>query len=141
MAGRFRRTRTIGETDIDELGHVNNVVWVQFVIDLAVAHSTEAGFDTAAYVEIGAWWIVHRHAIDYHAPAFPGEEILEETWIAEMRGARCVRESRFRRAGDESPLVSASTTWVFADAVRGRPRRIDKRLLAAFPVQGAGAGG
>lgn len=136
MAGRFRRTRTIGGTDVDELGHVNNVVWVQFVIDLAVAHSDAAGFDTAAYRELGAWWIVHRHEIDYHAPAFPGEEIVEETWVGEMRGARCRRESRFRRASDDALLVSGSTIWVFADAARGRPRRIAPRLLEAFPPSG-----
>ena len=33
----FRRTRVVGAQDIDELGHVNNVRWLQFVAELASA--------------------------------------------------------------------------------------------------------
>ena len=62
---------------VDELGHVNNLVWVRLVLDLATAHSNSVGLDTRAYRELGAWWIVHRQEIDYHAPAFPGEELVE----------------------------------------------------------------
>ena len=129
----FRRERTVDAVDCDELGHVNNVTWVRFVVDLAVAHSDALGYDTARYRELGAWWIVHRHEVDYRAPAFPGETIAEETWVAEMRGARCLRRSRFTRPSDGALLVEAATTWVWADAETGRPRRIPPEVRDAFP--------
>ena len=132
--GRFRRTLRIDEEHVDELGHVNNLVWVRLVLDLATAHSDSVGLDARAYREMGAWWIVHRHEIDYHAPAFPGEEIVEETWISSMRGARCIRESRFTRVTDDALLLSARTTWAYVDAESHRPRRIDQRVLEALPV-------
>ena len=135
---RFTRTRVVTGNDIDELGHVNNVVWVRFVVELAVAHSDAVGLDTEAYRKLGAWWVVHRQEVDYHAPAFPGEEILEETWLTEMRGARCLRSSRFRRSADDALLVEARTTWVFADIQSGRPRRIAAEVRDRFPLASAG---
>jgi acyl-CoA thioester hydrolase len=132
--GHFRRTLQIGTEHVDELGHVNNLVWVRLVLDLATAHSNSVGLDARAYRKIGAWWIVHRQEIDYHAPAFPGEKIVEETWISSMRGARSVRESRFTRVTDGALLLSARTTWAYVDAKSHRPRRIDQRVLEALPV-------
>lgn len=128
----FRRVRTITGDDIDELGHVNNVVWVRFVVEMATSHSEALGLDAAAYRRLGAWWIVYRHEIDYRAPAFPGDRIVEETWVSEMRGARSVRQVRFRRESDGTPLLDATTTWVFVDADTHRPRRIAPEVRAAF---------
>lgn len=132
--GMFRRTRTIEARHIDELGHVNNVVWVRFVVELAGAHSAAVGLDLATLRErIGGLWIVHRHEVDYHRPARLGEEILEETWISEMRGALSQRHARFRRREDGALLVTATTRWAFVDAVRLRPRRIPPQVRDAFP--------
>ena len=133
---RFCRTRVVVAEDCDELGHVNNVTWVRFVVELAVAHSNAIGFDAARYRELGAVWIVHRHEIDYRAPALPAELLEEETWVAEMRGARCVRSSRIRRPADGALLLEAATTWVWADVRSGRPRRIPDLVHAAFVTDG-----
>ena len=48
---------------------------------------------------------MRRHEIDYHRPALPGEEIVEETWVERMTGAKSERRSRFTRASDGAPLV------------------------------------
>lgn len=128
----FRRTRRVEPGDIDELGHVNNVRWVAFVGELAGAHASKGGADNDALRESGAIWIVRRHEIDYHRSALPGEEIVEETWVEELTGARSVRCSRFTRAADGALLVSAKTTWAYVDAVTQRPKRIPAELLARF---------
>jgi acyl-CoA thioester hydrolase len=113
---------------------VNNVAWVALVVDLATAHSDSVGLDARAYRELGAWWIVRRQEIDYHAPAFLGDEILQETWLSSMRGARSVRETRFTRESDGVLLLSATTTWAYVGAESQRPRRIHQRVLDALPV-------
>lgn len=128
----FRRTRVVQPGDIDELGHVNNVRWVAFVGELAAAHAMRRGSDNDTLREKGAIWIVRRHEIDYHRSALPGEELVEETWVEEMSGARSVRCSRFTRATDGALLVSAKTTWAYVDAVTQRPRRIPPELRARF---------
>ncbi|MCZ6823090.1 MAG: CoA transferase, partial [Deltaproteobacteria bacterium] len=82
----------------------------------------------------GGIWIVRRHEIDYHQPALPGEEVLEETWISSLRGARSVRNARFTRVKDGARLVSAVTQWAYVDVRTQRPRRIDPEILEAFEV-------
>jgi acyl-CoA thioester hydrolase len=128
----FRRTRRVAPGDIDELGPVNNVRWVAFVGELAAAHAGQRGSDNETLREKGAIWIVRRHEIDYHRSALPGEEIVEETWVESMSGARSERHSRFTRASDGALLVSAVTIWAYVDAVTQRPRRIPAELLARF---------
>ena len=50
------------EADIDELGHVNNAVWVRWIQDIAVAHwqAVAPAEHRDSYV-----WVVTRHEIDY----------------------------------------------------------------------------
>ncbi len=128
----FRRTRVVQADDCDELGHVNNVRWVAFVAELAGAHAMRRGSDNESVREQGAIWIVRRHEIDYHRSALPGEEIVEETWVEAMSGARSIRHSRFSRPADGEVLVSAVTTWAFVDAQTQRPRRIPAEMIARF---------
>ena len=128
----FQRTRIIEDRHIDRLGHVNNLVWVEFILELAHAHSSTLGFDFETMATNGGIWIVHRQEIDYHKPALPGDEILEETWISEIRGARSIRQSRFTLTRDHSKLVSAVTHWAYVDVKTQRPRRIDAAVLAAY---------
>ncbi len=130
----FKRTRTIEDEHVDQLGHVNNVVWINLAIELAVAHASSVGMDFETTRKLGGIWIVRRHEIDYHQPALPGEEVLEETWISSMRGARSVRNVRFTRVKDGARLVSAVTQWAYVDIRTQRPRRIDPEILAAFEV-------
>ena len=128
----FRRTRIVTADDCDELGHVNNVRWVAFVAELAGAHATRRGSDNESVREQGAIWIVRRHEIDYRRSALPGEEIVEETWVEAMSGARSIRHSRFSRPSDGEVLVSAVTTWAYVDAQTQRPRRIPADMIARF---------
>ncbi len=128
----YKRTRIIQDAHTDRLGHVNNTVWVDFIVELAAAHSEALGFDIETTRRIGGIWIVHRHEIDYHLPALPGEEILEETWLSSIRGARSIRHARFTRAEDATRLVSAVTHWAYVDAETQRPRRIHPEVLETF---------
>ena len=141
----FRRTRVVAASDIDELGHVNNVRWLAFVAELAGAHAGIVpqgdaarggrGSSLAQLREQGALWIVRRHEIDYHRPALPGETIVEETWVERMTGAKSERRSRFTRASDGAPLCEALTVWAYVDAATLRPKRIPAELRARFEVQ------
>ena len=123
------------------LGHVNNLVWLRFVLKLAEGHSAAVGFDAAATAAAGGVWVVQRHEIHYRRDARPGDAIEECTWVSEMRGARSVRHARFQ-SGEGTLLVESTTDWAFVDPARGRPRRVPKEILAAFtPVSSPEAAG
>lgn len=128
----FRRRRTVVARDLDELAHVNNVVWLRFVTELAYAHSEAVGLGLARLRELGGVWVVQRHEIDYHRPAGLGDGILEETWVSSMGGARSVRHARLLGARDGRLHVAAITRWAFVDPVTGRPRRLPREVLDRF---------
>ena len=130
----FRRSRLIGNAEIDALGHVNNVVWVQLVMELAGAHSRSVGLDLATYRALGGIFVVRHHELDYLQPAFSGDEITEETWIAEMRGARTLRRSRFTRKSDGARLLESTSHWAFVAFETLRPRRLPGEVMRRFVV-------
>lgn len=128
---RFQRRRVIAPEDIDELDHVNNVVWLRFAVELAMAHSASLGLDMAAYRNIGCVWVARRHEIDYLRSAGLGDEISEETWVVEMRAARSIRRARFV-AADGGELVRCRMEWAFVDLASQRPRRVPAQVLERF---------
>ncbi len=133
--GVYRRTRTIERRHIDGLGHVNNAVWVRFIVELAGAHASAVGYDFETTHELGGLWIVRRHEIDYHASALEGDVVVEETWVSSLRGARSVRHARFSRDSDGGLLLESTTQWAYVDPDTQRPRRIHPEVLAAFPLR------
>jgi acyl-CoA thioester hydrolase len=120
----------VERADIDELGHANNVVWVRWLNQAAIAHATHVGWGMEACRAEGVIWVVRRHDIEYLLPAFEGEELSALTWVESMRGASSQRRSAFRRG--EQLLATAETTWVLLDAQAGKPRRVPPTMLAAY---------
>ncbi len=129
---RFTMTITAGPDDIDELGHVNNAVWVKWIQDVAVAHwdAVAPAEHRAAYI-----WVVTRHEIDYRGNVKAGESVIAETWVEEApRGARFDRHMRFTGA-DGRVRVEAKTTWALLDRESGRLMRVRDDIAAPFLTQ------
>jgi len=66
-------TQPVRVDDIDDLGHVNTVVYLRWVQDVAAAH-WESATSPAERADIG--WVVLRHEIDYKHPARPGDDVI-----------------------------------------------------------------
>jgi acyl-CoA thioester hydrolase len=123
---------TAASDDIDELGHVSNLVYLRWVLDAALAHSTAAGWDHAAYRALGGVFVVRRHEIEYLAAVFAGDAIEVVTWVAEWRGVTCQRHTSIRRGADRREVARAITRWAFIDLATGRPRKIPDELRGPF---------
>ena len=130
MAERFAIPIHPTPEDIDELGHVSNLVYLRWVADVAMAHSRARGWDMVAYRALGAVWMVRRHEIDYIAQVTLGQEIRAETWVDSWRAASCIRKTELVRDG--TVVARAATTWAMISLASGRPQRIPEQLLAAF---------
>jgi acyl-CoA thioester hydrolase len=118
--------------DIDELAHVSNVAYVRWIQDIAKAHSEAVGWDHAAYLALGAVFVVRRHEIEYLAQAFEGERVRLETYIASFTAASSVRRTRIVRTSDGREVARASTLWALVSIGSGRPTRIPDTVKAAF---------
>lgn len=119
---------TAGPPDIDEMGHVNNAVYVRWLQAVAGAH----WHAKATAEEAERWlWLVVRHEIDYRRPTTLGETLTAGTWVAQPRGARFDRHVRFC-GPDGAPRVEAVTTWALIDRASGRIARVPPALSARF---------
>ena len=125
----FSLTITAQPWDIDELGHVNNAVWVRWIQDLATAHWTAIAPEAAIEQYI---WVVSRHEIDYRGNVGAGAEVTGRTWIAEPpKGARFWRNSSFTDVGGKM-IVAAKTNWAIIDRTNGRAVRVPSELARLF---------
>ncbi len=129
MSAGFSIPFTATPADIDELGHVNNVVWVRWIQDVATAHwhAVATAQQSAAF-----FWVITRHEIDYLGNISAGESVTASTWVSDPPvGARFNRNVEFV-GNDGKVKVKAKTTWALIDRATGRLQRVRPDLIAAF---------
>lgn len=129
--GVFRHRFIVPQEAEDENGHVNNVVYVQWMQDIAIRHATAVGAMAAAR-SLGCSWVARSHRIEYLVPAYAGDSIEAGTWIASCRGVRSVRRYRFVRTSDAKVLAVGETQWVFVSLGDGRPQPIPGSVRQCF---------
>lgn len=126
----YRHLVTATAADIDELGHVSNLVYVRWVLDAALAHSAARGWDWPRYQAAGAVFVVRRHELDYVAQVRAGDAVAVETRVAAWKQASCVRATVLTRG--DAVVARAATTWAYVRWSDGRPLRIPDELRAEF---------
>ena len=116
----FETKYTVKSSHIDELNHVNNVVYLQWIQNIANLHWTQLkqDVDTTAYV-----WVVIRHEIDYIGQALLGETLVAKTWVGKTEGIRSIRHVEFYK--NNKLVVKAQTTFCLVNAKTFRPTRIN----------------
>lgn len=132
VSNEFTHEIVVVDAHIDRFGHANNVVFVQWIQDVAEAHSTAVGFPVAAYERMGAAFIVRRHEVEYLRPAVLGERLSIRTWIPDAKGASCTRGTEMTSLKSGQVLAKSSTTWVFAALATLRLQRIPDDVRIAF---------
>ncbi|MEO0400518.1 MAG: thioesterase family protein [Pseudomonadota bacterium] len=121
--------------DIDAFGHVNNLRYVEWALDVAWAHSDALGVAFADYERIGAGFVVQRHEFDYKRPVKIGEDVLIATWIAENDGrVRLARAYEMRFAQDGALVLRGLTRFVTIDMASGKPRRMPELFKEAYRI-------
>jgi len=121
-AHAFQHTFVVEASDIDQLGHANNVAYVRWVQDVAAAHWHHLYPPTDARPP--QVWVVQEHQVRYLRSAYAGDELRASTWVADVKGASSKRCTRIERVADGQLLCAAETQWVLLDAGNGRPIRV-----------------
>lgn len=119
---------------IDVNGHVNNLVYLQWMQDAAIEHSSQQGWPLERYQRSGTGWVVRSHFIEYLLPAFAGESLSLLTWVTGFRRHTSPRKFTFWRPRDQQVVARAETIWVFVDTARGHPAAVPPELRAAFDI-------
>jgi len=111
------------------MGYVNNVVYAQWVQDVAVKHwMAKASAEQIASV----LWVVVRHEIDYLRPAYPDEKLIAHTWVGAATAATYERLTEIVRASDDKVIARARSVWCPVNAETKRPRRVDAAMRVRF---------
>lgn len=118
---------------IDELRHVNNAVYVQWMEDCAWQHSGSLGLGMTRFAELDCGMAVLRHEIDYLASALDGDEVCMGTWLAKT-DSRLKMDRLFQlvRPADGVTLLRARTTFVCVQLSSGRPRRMPEAFIEGY---------
>ncbi|MCU0358359.1 MAG: acyl-CoA thioesterase [Cyclobacteriaceae bacterium] len=125
----YRKEIIVQHKDLDELNHVNNVVYLQWVQDIASAHwQTLATEDMLKKYS----WVVLKHEIEYFGQAFLNDHLQVSTWVDSSEGFRSIRQAEFHHTGTKKLLVRARTTWCLLDSTTLRLKRIEQDIYTKF---------
>ncbi|MCK6618452.1 MAG: acyl-CoA thioesterase [Cyclobacteriaceae bacterium] len=125
----FEQAITVKAEHLDELNHVNNVVYLQWVQEVASAH-----WNSLASTEMKQRysWVVLKHEIEYFAPAYLNDVINARTWVHHSEGVRSERHVELFNQKTGKMLIRAKTNWCLLDAQTMKPRRIERDILNVF---------
>ncbi len=132
-AGTFNLRFPVAAADIDELGHVNNIVYLRYAQEIATAHwrSRASAEMLANYV-----WVVLRHEADYRSALTLGDEADVRTRVEDAaNGPMWVRYVDIHKAGSEKPAVQIKSNWCLLDANTRRIKRVPPEVIERFSDQ------
>ncbi len=129
MPMKFSHSFRIEKSDIDEHRHANNVAYLRWIQDVAVAHWQAATFE----MQKSFTWFVLRHEIDYKKRAFENEEITATTWVGAATKVKCERFTTIKRGAEI--LASGKSVWCLLDAKTNKPTRITSELRELFEMR------
>jgi len=116
--------RKVLEEEIDEYNHVNNIVYLEWIQDVAFKHwnvLTQNNSQTD-YV-----WYTIRHEIDYLQQAVLGDEVIIKTWVGETKGVKSIRHVEVYK--EDTLLTKSQTTYCLLNLKTRRPTRITENIL------------
>lgn len=119
-------------SDIDQLGHVNNVVYLKWTQEIATKHwyATASKEQKATLL-----WVVTRHEIDYKRPAYIEDTVITRTWVGKAERRFFERYTDFRRKSDGKLLAKVKTLWTPVDYQTKRATAVGKDVYEMFSVQ------
>lgn len=125
----FEQRVHVGPDDLDERRHVNNVVYLRWIQDVAIAHwkALASPEDQEAIA-----WVALRHEIDYLAAALLGDEIIVRTWVGVAERLSFERLTEIVRSSDEKVLAKGRTLWCPVEFESGKPTRVSAAVRSLF---------
>ncbi len=138
--GLFRMRRRVEWRDLDQVGHVNNAVYLNYVEECGIQMASAHGWPLARMGAEGFAVVARHHHLEYRLPSALDDELEVATWISDVKHTTAVRHTTITRPGDTTLLVRARTVHVWVDLKMGEPTPIPAALLADLAPNVVGAG-
>ena len=120
---------TVSKNDLDDLNHVNNVIYIHWVQEIAKNH-----WKSLVSNEIikNYFWVLLEHEIKYLNPAFLNDKIRLKTYIEKTDGVKSCRIVEIYNKDSNKLLVTSKTIWCLINVKTGKPNRITEDIKKAF---------
>jgi acyl-CoA thioester hydrolase len=125
----FEYPISVQQIDIDEQGHVNNISYLKWVQEVAIAHWNSVATEEMSKLYM---WVVSRHEIDYLKQAYLHTNLVAKTWVVEPDGAKSERYVTICDTANGDMIAKIKTTWYLLDFKTKRPKRIEADLADIF---------
>jgi len=129
MPNVYSKVFNVTADAIDNMGHVNNLVYLEWCLQIAEEHWKSAASDEFQKNYI---WYVLEHHIKYLQSAFEGDTLRLETWVASAEGVRSERRFALFRESDGKQIVEAHTLWCLLNARTQKPSLITEEIRNLF---------
>lgn len=119
---------------IDFAGHVNNIVYIQWMEIGRTKLLDRVGIPTHSILQQGFMPVLVQTNITYKLPLYLGDRVQANLWISELRNASAIMQFRFYNQQG----ILAAEGWqkgLFADRETLRPRRLraeERELFLPF---------
>ena len=131
MKDIFEKFLVVGQDDLDDLSHVNNVRYVQWIQDISKEHWQGKA---PRWLQDTVQWVVLHHDITYKRSAKLGDNIRIKTFIDKTRGATSIRVVEMYNKKTGELLVESKTDWCLLSGENMKPMRISKEIEDIFRV-------
>jgi len=135
MSKSFTHRFIVNEKPENYIRHVNNLRYLEWFIDVAIAHADSLDWGMSVCKERGLAWVAKSHNIEYLSPAYQNDELVIKTWIDDVTATRVTRCYECTRSSDNQLIAKAKTVWVIVDYESGKPRAFPKDLKQKFDLQ------
>ena len=125
----YTTQRTVNADDLDELQHVNNVRYVQWIQDISKAH-WEAIVPES--IRKNMIWVVRRHDIRYKGSALLDDTLILRTFIAHSKGFISSRVVEMRKEENGQLILRSQTDWCLLNKENGKPMTISPEIHTLF---------
>ncbi len=130
----FKLDLTVEAHHLDGLGHVNNVIYLQWMQNAAWAHSHYLGLNLERYQALDTAMVARQHQLTYLSACYLGDELRVNTWLTKNDGFNLYRQYEFIRLQDNKKVFEAWTHWVCVKMSTGRPVRMPVEFKKAYAI-------
>ena len=128
---RYTARFPVRQYELDQNGHVNNAVYLNWAEQVAIDHVEALGYGREWTQSLGGGWVVREHRVTYHQPVLYGDVVLVTTLPQKLAGVRGTRRTEIHRESDGALVTEATTEWIFVRA-DGRPARVPAEMLEVW---------
>ncbi len=121
----FSMSLEVQPEQIDGLGHVNNIHYLQWVQDVAQAHWEVLTKKIEKPLGI---WVVRSHMITYKQPALMGDLLTLKTYIKQSRGVLSERIVEILNT-EQTVLAVCITQWCYLNKESKKPEAIPPEII------------